>query len=212
MSTCHGCFPFCQGRSWGVGRALPVPHSGPGRCPRAECVHEPDSQRWWGRCTTWCLDPWCLCSPPVALPRHASTGGGGIQARQAPSALCGGLGPWQRQETKPPVWKCFGKLEPAVCLQQPPPPRPARGTPVARSDSAVAHSGWPHLPSLVVTRHWPSAPQPGTVLMGPHSCSTRVPGHQLPDRRAAGGQGAQRARGQWLQLSGQQVRHGLGGC
>ena len=124
MSTCHGRFPFCQGRSWGVGRALPVPRLGPGGCPRAECVHEPDSQRWWGRCTTWCLDPWCLCSPSVALPCHTSTRGGGVRARQAPSALCGRLGPWWCGRNKAPSVERLWKVGTGVCLQHPPPGLP----------------------------------------------------------------------------------------
>lgn len=134
MSTCHGRFPFCQGRSWGMGRALPVPRSGPGGCPRAECVHEPDSQRWWGRCMTWCLDPWCLCSPPVALPCHTSNRG------RRCTGSAGSLRPvrwaWSlvvRQKQSPQCGKALERWNrPCVCNN---PPRPARGTPVARSDS-----------------------------------------------------------------------------
>lgn len=64
---------------------------------------------------------------------------------------------------------------------------------------------WPRFPSLVVTGDWPPAPWPGVALTGPHSCGTRVPSRQPPDRRAVGGQGAGREGGQ---LSGQQVLRG----
>lgn len=75
-------------------------------------------------------------------------------------------------------------------------PGQTKGWPGRGRASRVAQGPqrWPRLPSLVVTGDRLPAPRPGPVLMGPHSCGAHVPGHQPPDRRAAGGRAPGRSK------------------
>lgn len=180
-----------HGRQW----ARLVPSLGLSGRPWAQCVRQPASQRTLLR---W---PVASAVPPLAV---EGVGGGHVRLPSPfPRGSSSAAGPGRSPErgrapmskTPPP------RSAPGDCLSRgarsfpgPAGPRlhPARVAQGSQGPATFAFFGCHQGPAAGV--------HPGPAVMGARSCGARVPSRQLPDRRAAGGQGAWQEGGQRLRL------------